>query len=73
MLKRSRTVSQNNRLPYQLGAMRFADLGESFHTIVELLVSYLICTDTKHALLLRTLFLVNRTSRCIVYDALCAA
>jgi hypothetical protein len=50
--------------------MRFADLGESFHTIVELLVSYLICTDTDNAIFLRTLFLVNQASMWIVYDAL---
>ena len=72
-MKRARTIPRHNRLPYQLGAMRFADLSESFHTIVELLVSYLTFTDADHAILLRALFLVNRASRWIVYYALRAA
>ena len=69
-MKRSMTISHQNRLQYQIGAKRFANLQESFYEILEILLHFVLQDGPIFASVLPLLVLVNKQSCLQVLNAL---
>ena len=70
IMKRSMTISHQNRLQYQIGAKRFANLQESFYEILEILLPLVLQDGPIFASVLPLLVLVNKHSCLQVLNAL---